>query len=31
MYLIIKKTNYGSGVEPSFNVVGTSDYGQGAN
>ena len=31
MYLIIKKTNYGHGVEPSFNVVGTSDYGQGAN
>ena len=31
MYLIIKKTNYGHGVEPSFNVVGTSDYDQGAN
>ena len=31
MYLIIKKTNYGHGVESSYNVVGTSDYGQGAN
>ena len=30
MYLIIKKTNYGHGVESSYNVVGTSDYGQGA-
>ena len=30
MYLIIKKTNYGAGVESSYNVVGTSDYKEGA-
>ena len=30
MYLIIKKTNYGHGVEPSYIVVGTSDYKEGA-
>ena len=30
MYLIIKKTNYGLGVEPSFSVAGTSDYKEGA-
>ena len=30
MYLIIKKTNYGHGVESSFSVAGTSDYKEGA-
>ena len=30
MYLIIKKTNYGAGVESSYNVAGTSDYKEGA-
>ena len=30
MYLIIKKTNYGHGVEPNFSVAGTSDYKEGA-
>ena len=30
MYLIIKKTNYGAGVESSFSVAGTSDYKEGA-
>jgi hypothetical protein len=30
MYLIIKKTTYGHDIEPSFNVVGTSDYKEGA-
>ena len=30
MYLIIKKTNYGHGVESSFSVEGTSDYEEGA-
>ena len=30
MYLIIKKTNYGHGVEDSFSVAGTSDYKEGA-
>ena len=30
MYLIIKKTIYGHDIEPSFNVVGTSDYKEGA-
>ncbi len=30
MYLIIKKTNYGTGVESSYNVAGTSEYKEGA-
>ena len=30
MYLIIKKTNYGHGVESSFSVAGTSYYKEGA-
>ena len=30
MYLIIKKTNYGAGIESSFSVAGTSDYKEGA-
>ena len=30
MYLIIKKTNYGAGVESSFSVAGTSAYKEGA-
>ena len=30
MYLIIKKTNYGHGVESSFSVAGTCDYKEGA-